>query len=326
LSGSVPAASGGIHAFAVEGIGEVAEGTDLAGIVAAVPGLAGGDVVLVTSKVVSKAEGRVAYGDRGAAVDAETVRVVARRGETVIAENRLGLVMAAAGVDASNVAPVRVALLPVDPDGSAQAIRQAVRTATGHNVAVVVTDTAGRPWREGQTDIAIGVAGIEPVLSLAGVEDGYGNPLSVTAPALADELAGVADLVAGKLDGRPVVVVRGLGARVLPSGADGPGARALLRPRGQDMFGLGAREAVLAAVRGEQGGSFGSPATPAELAAVLAGCGWQVIAAGDEVSLTGSPDQLARARVVAFAHGWEAGDGGPGDRLRLTAARRARRP
>ena len=326
MSGSVGAARAGIHAFAVDGIGEVAEGTDLAGIIAAVPGLADGDVVLVTSKVVSKAEGRVAYGDRGAAVDAETVRVVARRGETVIAENRLGLVMAAAGVDASNVAPGRVALLPLDPDGSARAIRRAVRTATGHNVGVLVTDTAGRPWREGQTDIAIGVAGIEPVLSLAGVEDGYGNPLAVTAPALADELAGVADLVAGKLGGRPVVVVRGLGAGVLPPGDDGPGARGLLRPRDRDMFGLGAREAVLAAVRGEQRASFGAPVTPSELAAVLAGCGWQVTAAGEEVSLTGSDDQLACARVVAFAHGWAAGDAGPGDRLRLTAARRARHP
>jgi coenzyme F420-0:L-glutamate ligase/coenzyme F420-1:gamma-L-glutamate ligase len=315
LSDAVSAPPAHIHAFAVDGVGEIAVGTDLASIVAAVPGLLDGDVVLVTSKVVSKAEGRVVHGDRGAAVDAETVRVVARRGDTAIVENRLGLVLAAAGVDASNVAPGSVALLPLDPDGSARAIRRGVLSETGHNVAVVVTDTAGRPWREGQTDIAIGVAGIEPVTSLAGAEDGYGNPLAVTAPALADELAGAADLVSGKLQGRPVVVVRGLREWVLPPGDDGPGARALLRPRERDLFGLGAREAVLAAVREEQRASFGSPATPAEVAAVMAGCGWHAAAAGGELTVTGTPDQLARARVVAFAHGWVADeDADPTDR------------
>jgi coenzyme F420-0:L-glutamate ligase/coenzyme F420-1:gamma-L-glutamate ligase len=321
LSGAVPAVPEGVQVLAVDDVGEISDGADLAAIVAALPGLVDGDVVLVTSKVVSKAEGRVVPGDRGAAVEAETVRVVARRGETAIVENRLGLVMAAAGVDASNVPSGLVALLPLDPDGSARAIRRAVLSASDRNVAVLVTDTAGRPWREGQTDVAIGVAGIEPVISLAGAEDGYGNALAVTAPALADELAGAADLVAGKLDRRPVVVVRGLGEWVLPPGEDGPGARALLRPRERDMFGLGAREAVLAAVRQQQRASFGAAATPAELVAALAGCGWRAVGSGEDVIVSGSPAQLALARAVAFAHGWGADDEDPADHtLRLHAA------
>jgi len=321
LSGAVPAVPEGVQVLAVEDVEEISDGADLAAIVAALPGLVDGDVVLVTSKVVSKAEGRVVPGDRGAAVEAETVRVVARRGETAIVENRLGLVMAAAGVDASNVPSGLVALLPLDPDGSARAIRRAVLSASDRNVAVLVTDTAGRPWREGQTDVAIGVAGIEPVISLAGAEDGYGNALTVTAPALADELAGAADLVAGKLDRRPVVVVRGLGEWVLPPGEDGPGARALLRPRERDMFGLGAREAVLAAVRQQQRASFGAAATPAELVAALAGCGWRAAGSGEDVIVSGSPAQLALARAVAFAHGWGADHEDPaGHTLRLHPA------
>ena len=167
--------------------------------------------------------------------------------------------MAAAGVDASNVAAGHVVLLPEDPDASARAIRERVYDETGRNVAVLVTDTAGRAWRTGQTDLAIGVAGLEPLDDFAGRTDSYGNELAVTAPAVADELASLAELVTGKLGGRPVSVVRGLAERVLPAGEHGPGAVVLIRPREQDMFALGAREAVLAAVRGDQADCFGSP-------------------------------------------------------------------
>lgn len=288
----------------MDGVGEVEEGTDLAALVARTPGLADGDVVLMTSKVVSKAEGRVVAGDRRAAVAAETVRVVARRGETVIVENHLGLVTAAAGVDASNVAPGLVVLLPRDPDASARAIRSSVLAATGRNIAVLVTDTAGRPWREGQTDLAIGAAGIDPLTSFAGVRDPHGNELLVTAPAIADELAGAADLVAGKLEGRPLVVVRGLAAKVLPQGEHGPGARSLLRPLAQDMFALGAREAVIAAVRATAAECFGTPVHRAELVEALVRCGWRATAAGADVAVAGRPDEQALAQVVAFAHGW----------------------
>jgi coenzyme F420-0:L-glutamate ligase/coenzyme F420-1:gamma-L-glutamate ligase len=159
----------------VDGLPEVTPGADLAGMLATVAALADGDVLVVTSKVVSKAEGRVLRGDRAGAVDAETVRVVARRGETRIVENRQGLVMAAAGVDASNVEPGTVVVLPEDPDRSARRLREEVRRRTGRNVAVVVSDTAGRAWRLGQTDIAIGVAGLVPLADCAGKVDAHGN-------------------------------------------------------------------------------------------------------------------------------------------------------
>ena len=140
---------------------------------------------------------------------------------------------------------------------------------TGRNVAVLVTDTAGRAWRTGQTDLAVGVAGLEPLDDFAGSTDSYGNELAVTAPAVADELASLAELVTGKLGGRPVSVVRGLVERVLPAGEHGPGAVVLLRPREQDMFALGAREAVLAAVRGDQADCFGAPGSAEEVRAAL---------------------------------------------------------
>ena len=233
-----------------------------------------GDVVLVTSKIVSKAEGRVRQGDRAAAIRDETVRVVARRGPTSIVENRLGIVMAAAGVDASNVSPGHVVLLPEDPDASARALRQGVYDDLGRNVAVVLTDTAGRAWRTGQTDLAVGVAGIEPLDHLAGSTDSYGNRLEVTAPAVADELAAAAELVAGKLGGRPISVVRGLAGRVLPTGEHGPGARALLRPRAEDMFALGAREAVMAAVRGRDPDCSEPPLPPRRSVARWSPAAW----------------------------------------------------
>lgn len=298
-----------LQAWAVDGIDEVTTDTDLGALLVGLD-LRDGDVVLVTSKVVSKAEGRVRGGTREDAIREETVRVVARRGPTSIVENRLGLVMAAAGVDASNVTPGQVVLLPLDPDGSARALRQRVYDATGRNVAVVVTDTAGRAWRNGQTDLAVGLAGLEPLDDFSGRTDSYGNELVVTAPAVADELASVAELVTGKLGGRPVSVVRGLGDRVLPSGEHGPGAGALNRAREQDMFALGAREAVVAAVRGDQADCFGSPASPEELVAALATCGLPATVHGASVQVdlpAGVRDQVAaveRARILAHAHRW----------------------
>jgi coenzyme F420-0:L-glutamate ligase/coenzyme F420-1:gamma-L-glutamate ligase len=299
-----------LHAWSVEGIGEVVEGTDLGALLCGLE-LQDGDVVLVTSKVVSKAEGLVRRGDREQAVRDETVRVVARRGATTIVENHLGLVMAAAGVDASNVTAGHVALLPRDPDRSAQELRERVHEETGQNVAVIVTDTAGRAWRTGQVDLAIGVAGLAPLDDHAGRVDPYGNPLAVTAPAVADELAALAELVTGKLGDRPVSVVRGLGERVLPRGEHGPGARSLVRPREQDMFALGAREAVVAAVRGRDAGCFGAAAEPEEMLRALESCGLagSVNGVSVRVRLPAGPvrDQVAtveRVRLVAHAHGW----------------------
>ncbi|MEU6773438.1 coenzyme F420-0:L-glutamate ligase [Streptomyces sp. NPDC046759] len=233
---------------ALSGIPEVQPGDDLAKLIAAAePGLADGDVLLVTSKIVSKAEGRVVRAaDREAAIDTETVRVVARRGALRIVENRQGLVMAAAGVDASNTPAGTVLLLPEDPDASARAIRAGLREALGVDVGVVVTDTFGRPWRSGLTDVAIGAAGVRVLDDLRGGTDAHGNPLSATVVATADELAAAGDLVKGKAAGRPVAVVRGL-PHVL-DGADGEGARALVRTARDDMFRLGTSEAVREAV------------------------------------------------------------------------------
>ncbi|MFF3504061.1 coenzyme F420-0:L-glutamate ligase [Streptomyces sp. NPDC003247] len=238
----------GYRVWAVPGLPEVRAGDDLAKLIAAAePGLADGDVLLVTSKIVSKAEGRVVRADdREAAIDAETVRVVARRGTLRIVENRLGLVMAAAGVDASNTPAGTVLLLPEDPDGSARAIRDGLRAALGVDVGVVVTDTFGRPWRAGLTDVAIGAAGVRVLDDLRGGTDAYGNPLGATVVATADELAAAGDLVKGKAAGLPVAVVRGL-PHVVADG-DGDGARAMVRGARDDMFRLGTSEAVRLAV------------------------------------------------------------------------------
>nr|WP_240509063.1 coenzyme F420-0:L-glutamate ligase [Streptomyces agglomeratus] len=237
----------GFRVWAPAGIPEVREGDNIAALIAATgAGLADGDILLVTSKIVSKAEGRVLEAaDREAAIDAETVRVVARRGTLRIVENRHGLIMAAAGVDASNTAAGTVLLLPADPDASARSIRDGLRDALGVEVGVVVTDTFGRPWRNGLTDVAIGAAGVRVLDDLRGGTDAYGNPLSVTVVALADELAAAGDLVKGKAEGLPVAVVRGLSHLV--DGEDA-GTRALVRAAGDDMFRLGTSEAVREAV------------------------------------------------------------------------------
>ncbi|MFF4368441.1 coenzyme F420-0:L-glutamate ligase [Streptomyces sp. NPDC001594] len=231
---------------ALPGIPEVRPGDDLARLIAdAAPDLRDGDVLLVTSKIVSKAEGRIVRADsREEAIDAETVRVVARRGTLRIVENRQGLVMAAAGVDASNTEPGTVLLLPEDPDASAAALRDGLRTLLSVDVGVVVTDTFGRPWRAGLTDVAIGAAGVRVLDDLRGGTDDRGNPLSATIVATADELAAAGDLVKGKAAGLPVALVRGLGHVV--GGASS--ARDLVRPPADDMFRLGTSEAVREAV------------------------------------------------------------------------------
>jgi coenzyme F420-0:L-glutamate ligase/coenzyme F420-1:gamma-L-glutamate ligase len=248
VSGETQGAAG-YRVWALGGIPEVTAGDDLAKLIAAAePGLADGDVLLVTSKIVSKAEGRVVRAaDREAAIDAETVRVVARRGALRIVENRQGLIMAAAGVDASNTPSGTVLLLPEEPDASARAIRDGLRDALGVDVGVVVTDTFGRPWRAGLTDVAIGAAGVRVLDDLRGGTDASGNPLSATVVATADELAAAGDLVKGKAAGRPVAVVRGL-PHLVAQGEDGEGARAMVRGARDDMFRLGTSEAVRQAV------------------------------------------------------------------------------
>ncbi|MFB7911665.1 coenzyme F420-0:L-glutamate ligase [Kitasatospora sp. NPDC059146] len=236
-----------IEILPVQGIPEVEAGADLAGLIAKAGTYRDGDILLVTSKIVSKAEGRLLHAtDRDAAVDAETVRVVARRGPARIVENRNGFVMAAAGVDASNTAPGTVLLLPEDPDASARALRARLQQLTGHRIAVVVTDTFGRPWRNGLTDVAIGAAGLSVLEDHRGRTDSHGNELVLTVTATADELAAAGDLVKGKATGVPVAVVRGLGHLV--TAEDGAGTRPLVRPAADDMFRLGTSEALRQAV------------------------------------------------------------------------------
>ena len=240
-----PGTGGAVSVTGVPGLPEIAPGDDLASLISgAVPDLADGDIVVITSKIVSKAEGRVIRADRDKAIDAETVRVVARRGPARIVETHHGLVLAAAGVDDSNTAPGTVALLPADPDDSARRIRRGLRDRRGVTVAVVITDTMGRPWRMGQADAAIGVAGLAPLIDYRGQADTFGRMLEVTVTAVADELASAADLVKGKLASIPVALVRGLADLV--SEADGPGAQALIRPAAEDMFRYGASEVLSA--------------------------------------------------------------------------------
>ncbi|WP_084258301.1 coenzyme F420-0:L-glutamate ligase, partial [Saccharomonospora iraqiensis] len=227
-----------VEILPVEGLPEFRPGDDLTGALAGAAGwLRSGDVVVVTSKVVSKVEDRLVTvpadpelrdAERRKLIDEESVRVLARIGRTVITENRLGIVQAASGVDASNVDTGEVALLPTDPDASAWALRDGLRERLGVDVAVVITDTMGRAWRVGQTDTAIGSAGLRVVRSYEGAVDAQGNELAVTEIAVADEVAAAADLVKGKLGGVPVAVVRGL-----RTGDERPGAataRDLVRP------------------------------------------------------------------------------------------------
>ena len=243
------ASAGSIEIIPIPGLPRFKPGDDLAAALADAAGwIRDGDILVVTSKIISKVEGRMVSAPtdpderdaaRRALVDSESVRVVARKNRTLITENKLGIVQAASGVDGSNVGSDELALLPVDPDASAAALRSALRERLGVDVAVLITDTMGRAWRIGQTDAAIGAAGIAVTHPYEGSEDEYGNPLIVTEIAIADELAAAADLVKGKLGEIPVAVVRGLDPR-----ENGTTARDLVRPGEEDLFWLGTAEAM----------------------------------------------------------------------------------
>jgi coenzyme F420-0:L-glutamate ligase / coenzyme F420-1:gamma-L-glutamate ligase len=259
----------GLLITAVEGIPEIAHNDNLAQIIGdaldqSTCGIQDGDILVVTSKIVSKAEGRqVPAADREAAITAETVRLVASRpypgGLTRIVENRQGLVLAAAGVDNSNTPEGTVLLLPVDPDASARHLCTDVRRRFGVTIGVILSDTLGRPWREGQTDAAIGAAGLRVLEDYRGTHDPHGNLLLASAAAVADEIAGAADLVKGKSSGCPVALVRGLSHLVLED-LDTPagGARSLIRPAAQDMFRLGSDEAYSNGYKDGQRAAFPS--------------------------------------------------------------------
>ncbi len=261
----LPAAPAGMQVLPVTGLPEFRPGDDLAGaIAAAAPWIVDGDVLVVTSKAVSKVEGRLVTSPtdpvareefRRHLIDTETVRLVAQMGRTKIVENRLGIVAAAAGIDASNVRLDEIALLPQDPDASASAMVRYF-AARGRRVGVVITDTQGRAWRNGVTDVAIGAAGLRVLEDHRGGVDGFGNELVVTQVGIGDEIAAAGDLVKGKLAGVPVAVIRGLDAPGAPDGcptSPDQTARALLRPYEEDLFrlgtdlsiGQGRREAVL---------------------------------------------------------------------------------
>ena len=230
--------------WAVEGIGEIHPGDDLAGIIATAArahpdGLSDGDVVVVTQKIVSKAENRLVPVDpddplsHKAVVESETVRALRRRGDLVISETSHGFICANAGVDLSNVELGFAALLPQDSDRSARRIRDGLKARAGVVVAVIVSDTFGRPWRRGLTDVAIGCAGIGPILDHRGQTDTQGRELMVTEVAVVDELASAADLVLGKSSGNPVAVIRGVDPRWFRRGDV---VSEIVRPPSEDLF------------------------------------------------------------------------------------------
>lgn len=219
-----------LSVFAISGIGEILPGDDLAGVIADAAGaspstsLNHGDVVVVTQKIVSKAEGRMVEIDpedplsHKPLVEAEAVRILRRRGELMITETHHGFVCANSGVDLSNVESGWAALLPIDPDRSARRIRDGIRAKTGVEVAVIISDTFGRTWRRGVTDIAIGCAGIAAVVDLRGTHDALGREMQVTEVAVVDEIAAAAELVMGKSRAVPVAVVRGVNPEWFRSG------------------------------------------------------------------------------------------------------------
>ena len=233
-----------LRVWGLDRIGEVRPGDDLAGTIAEAAraderGLCDGDVVVVTQKVVSKAEGKLVAVDptdplaHKAIVEGESVRVVRRRGDLIISETRHGFICANAGVDLSNVEEGYAALLPDDSDRSARRLRDGLRARAGVDVAVIVSDTFGRPWRQGLTDVAIGSAGIGPILDHRGQHDTQGRELLVTEVAVVDELASAADLVLGKATNRPVAVIRGVDPAWFRRGSV---REELVRPPGEDLF------------------------------------------------------------------------------------------
>jgi coenzyme F420-0:L-glutamate ligase/coenzyme F420-1:gamma-L-glutamate ligase len=243
----MPLPEGALAVLPVAGMGEVTPGSDLARLIAAAlapavpdaPMLCEADVLVVTQKVVSKAEGRLVPFDeddpaaKQALVERESVRILRRRGDLVISETRHGFVCANAGVDLSNVDKGTAALLPLDPDRSARRIRAGLRVLLGVDVGVIVSDTFGRPWRRGVTDVAIGCAGVAAVIDLKGTADAGGRELLATEICVADELASAAELVMGKASSLPAAIVRGVPTDWLRTSS----VRAeVLRPPGEDLF------------------------------------------------------------------------------------------
>lgn len=244
-----------IQIVAVQGIGDIDTNSHLASIIADATttlswpdssvGLADDDVVVVTSKVVSKAEGRVVTcrdaAHREAIIDVESVRLVARRGHTRIVETRHGLILAAAGVDESNTDPETLVLLPEDPDASARALRAELQALTGKRLGVIITDSLGRAWRMGIVEHAIGAAGVKVTEDLRGSTDHNNRPLTRTIIGTADQLAAAAGTVVAKNARTPVVVLRGTGCVLgdVDSDASDPGAAALIRPAEEDLFRTG---------------------------------------------------------------------------------------
>ena len=298
-----------LEILAVPGLGEIRPGTDLAAAIHhAAPWLRDGDVLVVTSKIVSKAEGQLvdvppAGPQRDAArediLTAETARLVARRGATRIVQTHHGFVMAAAGIDASNVDPSQLVLLPKDPDASARALRSALRDRFGLDVAVIVSDTMGRPWRLGLTDVALGAAGLAPMQDYRGELDPYGNEMHLTQMAVIDELSGAAELVKGKFDQVPVAVVRGFLTR--PTVDDGPGARLLIRDSELDLFCMGTAEARAAGLTEAAGltdvAAFGAATVaPAVLGRVLSTLG---VAASTALTVTEPPPDAPAGTAAA---------------------------
>lgn len=234
-----------VELIPVHGLPEIHKGSDLAGLICDAVDLLHHDVVVVTQKVVSKAEGAMAPVDTDdplshkPLVERESVRILRRRGDLIISETRHGFVCANAGIDLSNVERGWAALLPEDPDRSARRIRDGIRRRCGSDIGVIVSDTFGRTWRRGVTDVAIGSAGLVPVVDLRGTHDAYGRELQVTEVAVVDEIAGAAELVMGKSTGVPVAIVRGLGEEVFPS-PDDPRRhgvlRDLVRSPAEDLF------------------------------------------------------------------------------------------
>jgi coenzyme F420-0:L-glutamate ligase/coenzyme F420-1:gamma-L-glutamate ligase len=317
-----------IEIFGVGGLPEVRPGDDLPALIAAAADLRDGDVVVVAQKIVSKAEGALVDPPAGESPGTarrqlarrEAVRVVVDTARVLVVETRHGLVCANAGIDASNVPGGRLALLPEDPDASARGIRAGLRRLAGVTVAVVVADTFGRPWRVGQTDVAIGVAGMGPIRDERGGVDREGMTLEVTESAVADAVAAAAELVRRKADGIPVVVVRGLDAEPVV-GADsesdsdsaagaGGGARLLVRPPEEDLFPhgrgwLGGALAGRIPTDRRAGGVSGDDRCTAVAAATAAaGPLARVVTAGDGIGLRpvdGSPPALIAAGVGAGA-------------------------
>lgn len=222
-----------MHVIPIHGIPEIQKGDDLGElIVRCGPGLMDDDVVVVAQKVISKAEGRtIPADDRRAAAEAESQRILRRSGQMIISETHHGFVCANAGVDASNVVPGSMTLLPLDPDLSARRLRSRLEHLVHVDVGVIISDTFGRAWRLGQTNVAIGVAGLDPFTDYRGQTDEHGNELSATRICTADELAGAAELVMGKSTGTCAAIVRGA-----PTRRQRGSARAIIRPPAEDLF------------------------------------------------------------------------------------------